>query len=87
MDLQVASILSEVVGRKITHNKLSGEQQKAALIRAGLPEKFAAFMVAIQEDVAAGLEEKLIAEESSKIVKGKTTIKEFFEKNKATWAK
>jgi len=84
---QVASILSEVLGRKITHNKLPGAQYKAILTGVGLPEQYAAFLVALEEEIAVGSEEKLIAEESDKIVKGKITIREFFEKNKAIWAK
>ena len=87
MYLQIAIILSEVVGRKITHEKLSGEQRKAILTGAGLPEQYANFLVALEEDAATGSEERMVAEESDKIVKGKMTIREFFEKNKAIWAK
>jgi hypothetical protein len=41
----------------------------------------------LQEGLAGGSEERLVSEQGDKIVKGKVTIKEFFEKNKATWSK
>jgi len=53
----------------------------------GFPEKYAGFAVSLEEGVAAGIDERLLAEEPEKIVRGKISIREFFEKNKATWAK
>lgn len=53
---------------------------------AGLPVQFSEHLISMEEAIAKGSEERLISEED-KIVKGKITMKEFVEKNKAAWAK
>jgi len=84
----VADILSDVLGRRITHNKISVPEYITLLEESrGLPRVHAEFLANVEGDLGKGSEEKLIAASTDNIIKGTTTIREFFEKNKATWSK
>lgn len=51
---QVASALSEVIGRRITYQEITPEEFKKGLLGAGLPEDYANFLVMIIGFVKAG---------------------------------
>jgi len=84
---EAAKLLSSVLGRGITHRKVSPEEQAQALGRAGVPPEFANMLVKLQVDAAAGLAEKDVRESADRKIVGKLTLKEYFEANRAIWIK
>lgn len=77
-----------MVGCKITHVKLPADQYRSILTGvAGIPAEHAGYLILLEEGIGGGSEERLIAEHGEKVVKGKVTFREFFEKNKAAWTK
>ncbi|MEJ5867194.1 SDR family oxidoreductase [Pseudokineococcus sp. 5B2Z-1] len=51
---ELAAAMGEVLGREVTYQRLSPEQQGAALRSAGLDEQTAGFVVALDQNIAAG---------------------------------
>ncbi|GAA2018854.1 SDR family oxidoreductase [Pseudokineococcus marinus] len=51
---ELAAAMGEVLGREVTYQRLSPEQQGAALRSAGLDEQTAGFVVALDQSIAAG---------------------------------
>jgi len=79
--------LSDVVGRKITHVQINRDTALSILTSVGVEEKTAGYLVDMEVDISNGAEQKLIDANEGNVVRGKTTLKEFFEKNKAVWSK
>ncbi|KAK0475043.1 hypothetical protein EDD18DRAFT_1313306 [Armillaria luteobubalina] len=76
----VADIFTEVLGRKITHTRITIEQLKKRYIDFGLPEDYADMLSSLDGLNANGVEEKLFA--AAKKLTGKRTLKSFVEANK-----
>ncbi|WP_298988792.1 SDR family oxidoreductase [uncultured Pseudokineococcus sp.] len=51
---ELAAAMGEVLGREVNYQRLSPEQQGAALRSAGLDEQTAGFVVALDQGIAAG---------------------------------
>lgn len=79
--------MSDVVGRKITHVQINRDTALSILTSVGVEEKTAGYLVDMEVDISNGAEQKLIDANEGNVVRGKTTLKEFFEKNKAVWSK
>ncbi|KAJ7197686.1 hypothetical protein C8J57DRAFT_1637159 [Mycena rebaudengoi] len=79
---QMASMLSEVLGRKIKHTRLSEAEYKVVLIQRGLPENYAKIMSEADGFIAKGAAEQLFRRAD---IHGKRIIREFFEANKDSW--
>ena len=85
--MQIAEQLSEVLGRKITHRKVSVEERKSGFMTIGVANWLAGMLASSEANFhATGREEKMISEKSDKAI-GKTRFIEFAEANKAAWQK
>ncbi|KDR71663.1 hypothetical protein GALMADRAFT_254040 [Galerina marginata CBS 339.88] len=82
---EVAAILSEVVGRKITHERVTEEQSIAGFIALGIPEDYAKVLSGLLVEVANGFSEEAILT-SPKAIIGKVDLRGYFEANKKIWA-
>ncbi|KAK0431920.1 hypothetical protein EV421DRAFT_1720030, partial [Armillaria borealis] len=76
----VAAIFTDVLGRKITHTRITIEELKKRYLAFGLPEDYAEMLSSLDDLNANGMEEKIFAAE--KKVTGKRTLKSFVEANK-----
>ncbi|KAF7369515.1 NAD(P)-binding protein [Mycena venus] len=56
---QIAQIMSDVFGRKITHRTISADEYKKIVVRRGFPEEWAALVSATDLSIAEGAEEKV----------------------------
>ncbi|KAK7039236.1 hypothetical protein VNI00_010141 [Paramarasmius palmivorus] len=93
---EAASLLTEVIGRKIVHRRLSQAEAVERWVELGVSEHFARAMVLIDEAVASGLEERVFKQEDTKgkdgkgllrIWKGKRSLKDYLEENREVWKK
>ena len=83
--MKVADLLSEVLGRKITHRRLSEDESlfiwtSVAKLSVGLAKA----LIKMEAEIANGAE-VAVFENDNKIV-GKTLLREFFETNRELWA-
>ncbi|KAK0431297.1 hypothetical protein EV421DRAFT_1854495 [Armillaria borealis] len=76
----VAAIFTEVLGRKITHTRITIEELKKRYLAFGLPEDYAEMLSSLDDLNAKGVEEKIFV--AAKKVTGKRTLKSFVEANK-----
>ncbi|PBK84982.1 NAD(P)-binding protein [Armillaria gallica] len=76
----VAAIFTEVLGRKITHTRITVEELKQRYISFGLPEDFAGMLSSLDGLNANGGEEEIF--NAPKKVTGKRTLRSFVEANK-----
>jgi len=77
--------LSKVLGRKITHKRVSPGEYTASFERLGIPHDYASMLTSIALQIASGEEEALFTDKKSII--GETTLEEYFEANKELWTK
>ena len=83
--MKVAALLSEVLGRKITHRRLTEDESlliwtSVAKLSVGLAKA----LIKMEAEIANGAE-VAVFENDNKIV-GKTHLREFFEINRELWA-
>ncbi|KAF7348539.1 NAD(P)-binding protein [Mycena venus] len=79
---QIADMLTEILGRKITHTKLTEAEFKKVLIGRGMPEDYAQMMTILDSvHVARGGEEQLFRRAD---VVGKRTLRAFLEARPVT---
>ncbi|KAK0244292.1 hypothetical protein EDD85DRAFT_945603 [Armillaria nabsnona] len=76
----VAQILTDILGRKITHTRISVGELKDRYISFGLPEDFATLLSSMDELNASGVEERIFGTPGK--VTGKRTLRDFVETNK-----
>ncbi|KAF8805895.1 NAD(P)-binding protein [Phlegmacium glaucopus] len=84
---QVAELLTEILGRKITYRRISVDELKKAYIGFGLDAEYAEYLVDFEAAIAKGDEEDAFNADENKRVVGKHTLREYFEANKDTWVK
>jgi festuclavine dehydrogenase len=77
--------LSEVIGRKITHKKLTLENFQQALQGFGIEEKYAGMVAYIDVQTAAGIQEDIT--KTPGVFVGKRTLLDYFKANKDIWIK
>ncbi|CAA7268334.1 unnamed protein product [Cyclocybe aegerita] len=82
---QAIEILSEVIGRKITHTHITNEQQQGFLRSVGMSPEYATMLNGMGGAIANGAEEKLVG--TSKTITGTHKLRDYFEVNKALWVK
>ncbi|KAK0437310.1 hypothetical protein EV421DRAFT_1975225 [Armillaria borealis] len=80
MMMCVAAIFAEVLGRKITHTRITVEELKKRYISFGLPEGFAGMLSSLHELKAKGGEEETF--NTPKKVTRKRTLRSFVEANR-----
>jgi festuclavine dehydrogenase len=83
--MKVAALLSEVLGRNITHRRLT-EDESILIWTSGarLTVELAKTVIKMEADIANGAE-VAVFESDNKIV-GKKHLREFFETNRELWA-
>jgi len=81
---QATELLSEILGRKIVHKRVTEAEAVAIWTTFGLPETFARALTGIESKTVNGTEELL--NEPNAII-GKKTLREFFTENRSTWIK
>jgi predicted phage-related endonuclease len=82
---QIASILSDVLGRKITHVKLDEQGRIDGLVQAGVSDYFAKFMTRL-ELLASDDFEKATGDVVQRLTgHPPKSFKEFAEENKSVW--
>ena len=79
--------MSEILGRKITHRRLSIDELKEIFLEEGLEPEYAVCMVNIQLEAARGTEEDIFNMNENKKFVGKRTLREYLEFNKDIWVK
>ncbi|KDR83087.1 hypothetical protein GALMADRAFT_152068 [Galerina marginata CBS 339.88] len=82
---EATAILGEVLGRKITHERVTEEQAVVVFMAQGTPEHYAKIRAWLATRVANGKEEVIFT--SPKAIHGKTDLRDYFEANKKLWAK
>ncbi|KAJ2928684.1 hypothetical protein H1R20_g8386, partial [Candolleomyces eurysporus] len=81
---EVAQILSEVIGKPITHRVISEEEQEARYTSFGMPPEYAGFLVAEEAKTDNDTEASLVANENKFV--GKFSVRDVLEQNKAFWS-
>jgi festuclavine dehydrogenase len=84
---EAAKLLSSIIGREITHKKISIEEQAQALAKRGLSPELANYLAKIQADVAEGSAAADFNDNTNRKIVGKHTLKEYLETNRALWIK
>lgn len=82
---QVAEKLSHVIGRKITHVKITQEQMCQSLTSHGLPDFFAQFLAYIEAATANGAEERTNDVVERLAGRPPKTFDAFARENKEVW--
>ncbi|KAF9041892.1 NAD(P)-binding protein [Hymenopellis radicata] len=80
---EVAKTFSQVLGRKITHTRVTVDDLQAMYVAAGYEKEFSKFLAFAETLNASGVEEKHFANPAK--VSGKRTLKSFVEANKNAW--
>ncbi|KAF9459739.1 hypothetical protein BDZ94DRAFT_1199056 [Collybia nuda] len=80
---EAVGILSEVIGRKITHRHMPQTEAKEFYMSFGIPEDYALMLIGVEGEIANGNEEAQFHREN-KIV-GETHIRDFFQTNRDIW--
>ncbi|RXW19920.1 hypothetical protein EST38_g5936 [Candolleomyces aberdarensis] len=81
---EVAQILSEIIGKPVTHRAISAEEQEARYTSYGMTLEYAKFLVA-EEVKTDGDTEAALVEKENKFV-GKLSVRDVLEENKAFWS-
>ncbi|KAF9009588.1 hypothetical protein BDQ17DRAFT_1072316 [Cyathus striatus] len=84
----VAAMLTEVLGRKITHKRVSPTEMRAAYLSVGMPQIFADALTGLEALTSTGLECEVFYKNGGPGYKyiGRHKLKEYFEENKELWA-
>lgn len=80
-----AKILSEALGREITHVNLSKQQLQEGMLSAGLPQDYAEVLAGLSAGAADGSEERLSPAVKDITGKEPVTFRDFVAQNKAVW--
>ncbi|KAJ7154761.1 hypothetical protein C8R46DRAFT_960870, partial [Mycena filopes] len=79
---KIAEMLTEILGRKITHTRAAKEEFMQVWTARGMPEDYAQMMFTMEGIVAKGAEERLFHRAD---VVGKRTLRAFLEANREVW--
>lgn len=77
--------MSEVIGRQITHKRLSAEDGKALWLSSGTDDDYACAILAMEKKIAIGEEEAYFDLETN--VVGWRRLAEFFKTNWEVWVR
>ena len=84
MTEQAVKMLSEILGREITHTRMSHDEA-VVFWRQFVPTEFAEAMVEIEEAVARGDEEACFRAKFKQV--GKKRLRPYLEANREVWVK
>jgi len=84
---EVAALLTEILGRKITYRRISVDEGTKLFIGFGLDPEYAGWLVNIESKIATGIEEDAFNVDDSKKYVGKHTLREYLEANRDSWVK
>jgi len=82
---QAAALLSKVLGRNITHKRISPEESTAVFESLGIQSDYASLLTSIALQITSGEEEALFTDKKGII--GEKKLQDYFEANKELWAK
>ncbi|KAF9009634.1 hypothetical protein BDQ17DRAFT_1421799 [Cyathus striatus] len=84
---ETATLLSETLGRTITHRRIPFEEVHKFWVSIGLAEDTAARLARLETNAANGSDEACFNAEDRKEIKftGKKTLRQYFEENKDIW--
>ena len=85
LSFRAAELASDVLGRKITHLKVSRDESAKFWADRGFPDYLAPGFADMELELAGGHDERLFLKPG--VWKGKVTVREYFEMNKGLWAK
>ncbi|KAF4567284.1 hypothetical protein EYR36_010902 [Pleurotus pulmonarius] len=80
----VAALFTDILGRRITHKRLSEAELKADFIAFGLPEPIATALAFLNTVIASGGEEAVTKAENKYV--GKRRLRDLIEANKSSWS-
>ncbi|KAF8157094.1 hypothetical protein B0H34DRAFT_712106, partial [Crassisporium funariophilum] len=82
-----AKILTEVLGREITHRRISIDEAIKIYAKFGIPPDYAKGLATSESLVAEGTEEKAFYANKDRKIIGKHTLRAYLEANREIWAK
>ena len=82
---QAVALLSKVLGRSITHKRISAEESNASFESLGIESNYASLLTSLALQIASGDEEALFTDKKGII--GEKKLQDYFEANKELWAK
>jgi festuclavine dehydrogenase len=77
--------LSKVLGRKITHKRISAEESNAIFESLGIQSDYASMLTSIALQIASGEEEAIFTDKTA--ILGEKNLQDYFEANKELWAR
>lgn len=84
---QVAAKLSEALGRRIEHVKLSRDERYQGLVSAGLSEYYASFLSDMEAAASTGFETRMNDEVENVTRRPPKNLSLFAQENRETWVK
>ncbi|KIM42280.1 hypothetical protein M413DRAFT_70555 [Hebeloma cylindrosporum] len=84
---EAAALLSNILGRTITHKRVSPEESTATFERLGIQHEYAAMLTSVALKAASGEEEAIFTDKKEKAIVGEEKLEDYFEANKEVWAK
>jgi hypothetical protein len=81
----VAVVLSDVLGRHITHEKVSVTELAVRLMAYGVPKEYADMLAAFDAAIAQGSEAKLNDRVREVTGRSPRRLREFAEENRGAW--
>ncbi|KAF8970143.1 ergot alkaloid A [Flammula alnicola] len=84
---EVAKLLSSVLGREITHKKLSTDETAKIFEGFGMNPEFAKMLASMEANAGKGREEELFNRSEDEKFIGKHTLLEYFQANRELWIK
>ncbi|KIM42273.1 hypothetical protein M413DRAFT_444706 [Hebeloma cylindrosporum] len=84
---EAAALLSKILGRTITHKRVSPEESTATFERLGIQPEYAAMLTSVALKAASGEEEAIFTDNKEKAIVGEEKLEDYFEANKDVWAK
>ncbi|KAJ3509042.1 hypothetical protein NLJ89_g5429 [Agrocybe chaxingu] len=82
---QAAALLSETLGRKISHRHLTNDEEIAIFQQFGISPEYAQMLNHAESLIAEGIEEVLVGQ--SKAITGTHKLRDFIQANKQLWIK
>jgi len=84
---EVAGLLTEILGRKITYRRLSTDEYKEIFLEEGIDPEYADDLVTVELEAARGVEEDIFNVDEDKKFVGKHTLRDYLVSNRYIWVK
>ena len=79
--------MTEILGRNITHRRLSIDEYKEMILGEGLEPEYADYLVTVELEAAKGVEESIFNVDKDEKFVGKHTLREYLESNRNLWVR